>query len=165
MSDVNAVKAPTINRTTREAEGRTKNARRKPWAPPSRLDAPPAPLGYKHRWIRASAGGVEDRSNIAGRLREGYELVRAEEYPDFPAPTAEDGRHAGVLSVGGLLLARIPEETVQERNAYYRSKASDQMQAADNELLKSNAHSSMVIERPSRRSRVSFGGPPKGTDE
>jgi hypothetical protein len=66
--------------------------------------------------------------------------------------------------VGGLLLARIPEETVEERKAYYRAKASDQMQAADNELMKSNAHSSMIIERPNRRSRVSFGGS-KGTSE
>jgi len=150
--------AKTSNRTARESESREKTARRRPWSPPSRLDAPPAPYGYKHRWIRAEAGGVEDRTNIAGRLREGYELVRGDEYPDFPAPTVQDGRHAGVISVGGLLLARIPEETVEERNAHYRKAAGDQMQAADNELMKSNAHSSMVIERPSRRSRVSFGG-------
>jgi hypothetical protein len=150
--------AKTSNRTTRESESREKSARRRPWSPPSRLDAPPAPYGYKHRWIRAEAGGVEDRTNIAGRLREGYELVRGDEYPDFPAPTVQDGRHAGVISVGGLLLARIPEETVEERNAHYRKAAGDQMQAADNELMKSNAHSSMVIERPTRRSRVSFGG-------
>ena len=155
MSDV---KLPSLNRASRETESRVKTARRRPWAPPSRLDAPPAPMGYRHRWLRASAGGVEDRSNIAGRLREGYELVRADEYPDFPASVAEDGRHAGVISVGGLLLARIPEESVEERAAYYARRANDQMQAADNELLKSNAHSSMVIERPTRRSRVSFGG-------
>ena len=162
MSDV---KVPSLNRASRETETRGKNTRRRPWAPPSRLDAPPAPLGYKHRWIRASAGGIEDRTNIAGRLREGYELVRADEYPDFPAGTVDDGRHAGVISVGGLLLARIPDETVEERNAHYSRKASDQMQAADNELLKSNAHHSMVIERPTRRSRVSFGGSKPGTSE
>jgi hypothetical protein len=63
-----------------------------------------------------------------------------------------------VISVGALLLARIPEETVEERNAYYQQRAGDQLQAADNELMKANAHSSMVIERPARRSRVSFGG-------
>ena len=160
MSDVKL----QVTRASRETETRAKTARRRPWAPPSRLDAPPAPLGYKHRWIRASAGGVEDRTNIAGRLREGYELVRADEYPDFPAPTVDDGRHAGIISVGGLLLARIPEETVEERNAHYGKAASDQMQAADNELLKSNAHSSMVIERPSRRSRVSFGGPKQASE-
>lgn len=152
------VPVPSLNRTTREAESRSKNARRKPWAPPSRLDAPPPPPGYQHRWIRAEAGGVEDRTNIAGRLREGYELVRGEEYPDYHVPTVEDGRHAGVIGVGGLLLARIPDETVQERTAYYQDRSNDQLQAADNELMKSNAHSSMIIERPTRKSRVSFGG-------
>lgn len=159
MNDVN----PSLNRTSRDAESRARNARRKPWAPPSRLDAPPAPPGYKHRWIRAEAGGVEDRTNISGKLREGYELVRGEEYPDYQVPTVEDGRHAGVISIRGLLLARIPDETVEERNAYYRDRANDQMQAADNELLKSNAHSSMVIERPTRKSRVSFGGGSRGS--
>jgi hypothetical protein len=159
MSDV---KLPSLNRTTREAESRAKDARRRPWAPPSRLDAPPAPPGYQHRWIRAEAGGVADRTNIAGRLREGYELVRGDEYPDYHVPTVEDGRHAGVISVGGLLLARIPDETVAERKAYYQSRAIDQMQAADNELLKANAHHNMVIQRPERRSRVSFGGSNKG---
>lgn len=159
MSDVNI---PSLTRGSRNAETREKSARRKPWAPPSRLDAPPAPPGYKHRWIRMSAAGQEDVSNVSGRLREGYELVRASEYPDYQVPTVEDGRHAGVISVGGLLLARVPDETVAERNAYYRNRAQNQIQAADNELMKANAHSSMVIERPSRQSRVSFGSPGKG---
>ncbi len=70
--------------------------------------------------------------------------------------------YAGVISVGGLLLARIPIETLEERSAYYQSRANDQLQAADNELMKSNAHHSMTIDRPSRRSRVSFGGLNKG---
>ena len=155
MSD--AFDVPKLNRTARETREAT--ARRKPWAPPSRLDAPPAPAGYKHRWIRAEAGGQEDRINIAGKLREGYELVRSEEYPDFTAPSVEDGRHAGVLSVGGLLLARIPEESVDERRAYYSSRTHDQLKAVDNDLLKSNSHSSMRIDRPSRQTKVSFGGP------
>lgn len=159
MSDVTI---PTLTRGSRSSETREKSARRKPWAPPSRLDAPPAPPGYKHRWIRMSAAGQEDVSNISGRLREGYELVRGSEYPDYQVPTVEDGRHAGVISVGGLLLARIPDETVAERNAHYRSRAQNQLQAADNELMKANAHSSMVIERPARQSRVSFGSPGKG---
>jgi hypothetical protein len=100
---------------------------------------------------------------VAGKIREGYELVRGAEYPDYHVPTIEDGRHAGVISVGGLLLARIPEETVAERNAHYRDRANDQLQAADNELLKANAHSSMVITKPTRQSRVSFGGGSRGS--
>jgi hypothetical protein len=118
-------------------------------------------MGYKHRWIRAEAGGMDDRTNISGKLREGYELVRGDEYPDYHVPTVEDGRHAGVISVGGLLLARVPVETVEERNAYYRNRANDQLQAADNELMKANAHNSMTIQRPTRQSRVSFGGSTK----
>lgn len=150
---------PTLNREPRSTNTRDSEARRRPWAPPSRLDAPPPLEGTRNRWIRAEVGGQEDRMNVAGKIREGYELVRAEEYPDFPVPSIEDGRHAGVISVGGLLLARIPEESAQERNAYYHQRASDQMQAADNELMKSNAHSSMRIQRPTRQSRVTFGGP------
>jgi hypothetical protein len=71
----------------------------------------------------------------------------------------EDGKHAGVISVGGLLLARIPEETAEERREYYQSRTHDQMRAADNDLMKTNAHSSMKINAPERQSRVSLGGP------
>lgn len=159
---MNETKIPSLNRTARDSESRAKDARRRPWAPPSRLDAPPAPPGFKHRWIRAESGGIADRTNIAGRLREGYELVRGDEYPDYHTATVEDGQHAGVISVGGLLLARIPEETAAERTEYYQARAIDQMQAADNELLKANAHHNMVIQRPDRKSRVSFGGSKKG---
>ena len=142
-------------RTTRE-----KDARRKPWAPPSRLDAPPAPPGFKHRWIRSEINGFDDKQHVYGRLREGYELVRNEEldqeYRDT-LPTIEDGKHAGVISVGGLLLARIPVETIEERNAHYGRKAQDQIKAVDNELMRENAHSTMRIQNPERNSRTTFG--------
>jgi len=150
---------PKLNRNARETDSRDKSARRKSWAPPSRLDAPPAPPGYKHRWIRAESGGQEDRINVTGKFREGYELVRADEYPEFSSPSVDDGRHAGVISVGGLLLARIPEETAQERREYYESRTHDQLLAVDNDLSKSNGHSSMRIQNPTRQTRVSFGGP------
>ena len=41
-----------IDRSSRAKDNREKEQRRKPWAPPSMLEAPPAPEGYKHRWIR-----------------------------------------------------------------------------------------------------------------
>lgn len=150
---------PSLNRTSRKSETREMSARRRPWAPPSKLDAPAAPPGYKHRWIRAEAGGVDDRINISSRLREGYELVRADEYPDFVNGGDDASRHAGVISVGSLLLARIPEETVAERNAYYASRTRDQMQAVDTDLMKTNAHDSMRITSPHRQSKTVFGSP------
>jgi hypothetical protein len=148
----------TIDRATRPT--REKEARRKPWARPSRLDAPPAPEGFQHHWIRAEINGHEDKQHVFGRLREGYELVRAEELPEEyrnTLPTIEDGKHAGVVAVGGLLLARIPDETLAERNAHYTGKARDQIHAVDNELMRENAHSTMRIQNPERSSRTTFG--------
>ena len=70
------------NKTSRASQTREKTSRPKVWAPPSSLDAPPAPTGFRHRWIRAESLGFQDTKNIAGRIRSGYELVRADEYPD-----------------------------------------------------------------------------------
>ena len=149
----------TIDRTPRASKTRANKAARKPWSPPSLLDAPPAPAGYTHSWIRAEVRGFDDRKNISARLREGWELVRKDEFPDFEAPTIEGGRHEGVFGVGGLLLARIPTEIVEERKAYFEQMSSDAMQAVDNDLFKENQHHSMAIQKPERQSRVTFGGP------
>lgn len=145
-----------VDKTPRSVDTREKAARRKPWAPPSSLDAPPPPEGYVHRWIRASVMGFDDKKNLSARVREGFELVRADEYPDFEAPTIQDGRHAGVIGVGGLVLARFPVETREERNAYYTRRTSDQLKAVDNDLMREQ-HPSMPISNE-RQSRVTFGG-------
>jgi hypothetical protein len=101
--------------------------------------------------------GQEDKKNVAARMREGYEPVRLEELGDFDAPTVEDGTMKGVVSVGGLLLAKIPKEIVEERNAYFAQQTRDQQEAVDNNLLREQ-HPSMPIDNPNRQSRVSFGG-------
>ena len=148
-------------RTPRATDTRAKTERRKPWAPSSSLDAPPAPEGYKHRWIRSEARGFVDTKNVSARLREGYELVRADEYPDFEAPVIDSGKYEGVIGVGGLMLARIPLETVKERNDYYQGRAKDLQDAVDQELQRENAHNTMTISKPDRQSCVNFGGPLK----
>ena len=125
-------------RTSRSSQTREKTARRQPWRPPSRLDAPEPPAGFQYRWIRAEVMGQEDKKNVAARMREGYEPVRLEELGDFDAPTVEDGTMKGVVSVGGLLLAKIPKEIVDERNAYFRQQTEDQQEAVDNNLLTNN---------------------------
>ena len=144
---------------SRESETRANTERRKEWAPPSQLDAPPAPNGFKHRWIRTEARGFDDSKNMSARLREGWEPVRADEYPDFELPIVNSGKYEGVFGVGGLILARIPEETVKEREDYFRRKSSDQMEAVDADLMRENQHSTMTINKPDRQSRVTFGGP------
>jgi hypothetical protein len=149
----------SIKRTSRANQTREKTAQRRPWAPPSMLDAPPAPDGFAHRWIRAETRGFDDTKNISAKMREGWELVRKDEYPDFEAPIIESGKYEGVFGVGGLILARIPVETVQERSDYFNNKSRDQMDAVDYDMMRENQHSTMTINKPDRQSRVTFGGP------
>ena len=149
-------------RTSRKSVTRDKEARRKPWAPPSRLDAPDPPAGYVHRWIRTSMRGEEDKMNVNTKLREGWEPVRKDEYPDYEAPTIDEGRWEGVIGQGGLMLCRIPVETAQERSAYYGTRTREQMVAVDQDLMK-DQHPSMPITN-SRQSRVSFGGSKRGSE-
>ena len=145
----------TDRTTPRSDVTRAKTARRKPWAPPSKLDAPKPKDGFKHRWIRTQLRGDDDQMNVHQRLREGYEPVRSDEYPDQQFASVEEGKHEGVIGNGGLMLARIPEETVDERTEYFRDQTRNQMTAVDQDLMKEQ-HPSMPIEK-SRRSKVTFG--------
>ena len=148
-----------INKTSRASQTREKDSRPKVWTPPSSLDAPPAPMGYRHRWIRAESMGSDDTKNVSGKLRSGWSLVRADEYPEEDFPSVQDGKHAGVIGVGGLLLARIPEELAQSREEFFNQKVSDREQAVENDLMKEQ-HNAMPINQE-RQSRVTFGGSKK----
>ena len=144
---------------SRASQTRSKTERPKVWTPPSSLDAPPAPKGFRHRWIRAESLGFQDTKNVSARLREGFELVRADEYPDSQYPVITDGKYAGVIGVGGLLLARISEEIAKQRAAYIDSLSKGQDEAVEHDLMKEQ-HKSMPI-NVERQSRVTFGGTKK----
>jgi hypothetical protein len=146
-------------RTSRASQTREKETRKKVWTPPSSLDAPPAPTGFRHRWVRVESMGFQDTKNVAGRIRSGYELVRADEYPDSDYPIIEDGKYAGVIGVGGLVLTRVPEEIAQSRAEYYANQGIEQDKAVDNDLMKEQ-HPSMPI-NVDRQTRVTFGGSKK----
>jgi hypothetical protein len=147
------------NRASRASQTREKEARKKVWTPPSSLDAPPAPTGFRHRWVRIESMGFQDTKNVAGRLRSGYELVRADQYPDSDYPVIEDGKYAGVIGVGGLVLTRVPEEIAESRAQYYAERGIEQDKAVDNDLMKEQ-HPSMPI-NVDRQTRVTFGGTKK----
>ena len=146
-------------KASRASQTRSKTERPKVWTPPSSLDAPPAPDGFRHRWIRAESLGFSDTKNISARLREGFELVRADEYPGTQYPVITDGKYAGVIGVGGLLLARISEEIAKQRAAYIDSLSKGQDEAVEHDLMKEQ-HKSMPI-NVDRQSRVTFGGTKK----
>ena len=146
-------------KTPRASQTREKESKPKVWTPPSALDAPPAPNGFRHRWVRAESLGFQDTKNVSGRIRQGYELVRSDEYPDSDYPIVEDGKYAGVIGVGGLVLTRVPEEVAKQRQAYYAKQSQEQVEALDNDLMKEQ-HSSMPI-NIDRQTRVTFGGSKK----
>ena len=146
-------------RTSRASQTRTKAEAPKTWTPPNSLDAPPAPKGYRHQWIRAESMGYQDTKNVAASLREGYELVRADEYPDQDFPQMSEGKYAGVIGVGGLLLARIPEEIAAQIEAYYNKKTQEKEEAINNDLMKEK-QAGMKFRNESASS-VTFGGTKK----
>jgi len=147
------------NKTSRAAVTRSQTERPKEYKPPSSLDAPPAPDGFRHRWIRAESMGFNDTKNIHGRLRSGYELVRADEYDDASYPVVLDGKYAGVIGVGGLLLARIPEELAQSRMDYQQKQTEGQDESVETDLLR-DQDKRMPI-KVDRNSKHTFGGTKK----
>ena len=147
-------------KTSRESESRIKLSRKKDWTPPSSLDAPAAPQGYAHRWIRTSTNGFEDPGNVSKKLREGWEFVRAEEIKNSPDihkyPILNQGQYQGCIGIGGLVLARIPEEILKSRAEYFDRITQDQIQAVDNDLMKEQRPEMPI--NIDRQSRVTFGG-------
>ena len=143
-------------KTSRASQSREKDKRPTTWTPPSSLDAPPAPDGFRHRWIRAEVVGFDDTKNMSGKIRSGWELVRADQYPEANYPSVQDGKYAGVIGVGGLLLARIPEEVAKAREAFFKQQTQARDEAVNNDLMREQ-HSSMPI-NAERQSRVTFGG-------
>ena len=146
-------------KTSRASQTRSKTERPKVWTPPSSLDAPKAPDGYRHRWIRVETMGFDDTKNVQGKLRSGWELVRADEYPGSEYPIITEGKYKGMIGVGGLVLARIPEEIAKSRDEYFRNMTRDANEALEHDL-KREQHKSMPISQD-RQSRVQFGGTKK----
>jgi len=146
-------------KTSRASQSREQTKRRTTWTPPSSLDAPPAPAGFHHRWIRSETMGFDDTKNMAGKIRSGYELVRADEYPGSEYPMVNEGKYKGIIGVGGLLLSRIPDELVKARDEYFRKMTQDKDDAIESDLLK-DQHPSMPI-NAERQTRVTFGGTKK----
>ena len=147
-------------KTSRASQTRSKTERPKVWVHPSALDAPPAPDGFRYRWIRAESVGFQDTKNISGRLREGYELVRAEEVENASDyPVVEEGKYKGVVGVGGLLLAKVPEEIAKQRQEYMASRHEQRNEAVQNDLMKEQDQRMPI--HVERQSRVTFGGTKK----
>ena len=143
------------NRSTRELDTRESFARPTAWRPPETLPSPDDRPGWKHRWIRISMLGQADPGNTSSKLREGYEPVKADEYPELMVHAVVDGRFKGNIEIGGLVLCRIPAEFMSQRDKHYSDLNKSQIESVDNNYLRnSDPKMPMFAER---KSRVTFG--------
>ena len=151
------------NRSTRNSDTRETNTRPKAWKMPSALELPEEAVelaksqGISYRWVRESVLGQDDKTNVSKRFREGFEVVKPDELPGYhDLPTVDDGRHAGVIGVGGLILCKIDKEIADQRNDFFEQQTNNQMSAVENDLMREE-NPAMPISKEIK-SRVTFGG-------
>jgi len=128
-----------VKRQDRELEVREETeVRNKQWAPPSLLPEIKKQSGWAYRWVRISLANDADNLNVSSKMREGWEPVKHSDHPEVNIPANPDSRFKDAIEIGGLLLCKMPQEMVDQRNAYYQQKAKDQEQAVDNSLMRQN---------------------------
>jgi hypothetical protein len=143
------------NRKPRDVETRAAAARPMAWRPPETLPSPDHREGVTHRWVRTSMMGSADAANISSKLREGYEPCKAEDYPELMMHATTEGRFKGNIEVGGLVLCKIPNEFLKQREEYYANQNKSQMESVDNNFMRdSDPRMSKFSEKSTK---VSFG--------
>jgi hypothetical protein len=101
--------------------------------------------------------GQDDKTNVSKRFREGFVPVKPEELPGFhDLPTVDDGRHAGIIGVGGLILCKIDQDIADQRNEFFEQQTMNQMTAVENDLMREENPSMPIT--TNRSSKVTFGG-------
>lgn len=145
-----------MSKILRELE--TRETEMKPvatWAPPELLPQPNERPGWVHRYVRTSTLGTMDPMNISSKRREGFEPVKAEDYPELMAHASIDGQFKGSIEIGGLVLCRAPEEFMKQRAAHYEKLAAGQMESVDNNFLSQNDPRMPLFK--DRATKVTFG--------
>ena len=145
----------TENRTSRDIETRETTQRKAAWTPPETLPSPKPQPGWVFRWIRTSMMGQADPTNTSAKFREGWEPVKAADHPELMLNADPNSRFKDNIEIGGLLLCKAPDEMVQQRNAYYAKQAASQMEAVDNNFMKSNDERMPLFSE--KRTSTSFG--------
>ena len=142
-------------RLARELDTREKMERPKQWMPPQLLPDPKPEEGYAYRWIRIATMGKDDPTNISGKLREGWEPVKASDHPEIRLFGSSEGHFQDSIQIGGLMLCKTPVEFVQQRAAYYQKQTDAQMASVDNTYMRENDPRMPMFKE--RRSEVTFG--------
>lgn len=142
-------------RIPRDLETREQSERPKQWLPPQLLPDPNPEPGFAFRWIRISSRGQDDAPNLTGKLREGWEPVKASEHPEIRMFGLGQNRIPDSIEIGGLLLCKTPVEFTEQRDGYYRKQADAQMNSVDNTFMRESDPRMPLYKE--RKSTVTFG--------
>lgn len=107
------------------------------WRPSNLLEAPEPRPGFKQRWIATMVLGQEQPTNVAKRMREGWQprdIKTVKNAQNFP--TIEHGKFAGYIGVEGMVLCEMPEEMVNQRNEYYAQMTENLMRSVEQDIHK-----------------------------
>ena len=143
------------NRLVRELENRESAQRKVTWTPPQVLPSPKEQDGWVFRWIRTSLMGQADPINTSAKLREGWEPVKAEDHPELLLQANPNSQFKGNIEIGGLLLCKAPTEMMKQRDDFYLKQAASQMDAVDNNFMRTNDKRMPLFNE--KRSTTSFG--------
>ena len=124
------------SRNNREA--RSSNTRetktRAVYTPSSSLPVPNKRPGIKHRWIATHVLGESVQNNVSKKNREGWEPVKADDYPELRLT----GDVNGNVELGGLMLCSMDEGMVEARTEYFKDKNQAQIDSVDNNFMRNS---------------------------
>jgi hypothetical protein len=126
------------DRLDREQDTRDEFTRADSWTPASLLPEFKKVPGWAYRWVRTSVMNDPDNLNVSSKMREGWEPVKIADHPEMKLMVDQNSRFKDGVEIGGLILCKIPEEFVKQRNAHYQQKAQQQSDAVDNNFMKQN---------------------------
>jgi hypothetical protein len=127
------------------------------WTPPQTLPEPDPRPGLAHKYVRISLMGKADETNMGAMRREGWEPVRAVDYPEIMHISDADSRFKDNIEIGGLVLCKAPETKVLQRRAYYAKQTKSQMEAVDNNFMNARDKKSNMTLFTDKKTSVSFG--------
>lgn len=144
------------SRTPREHDSRKVESRpTDSWLPTSQLPVPDPQEGWKFRYIRVSSLDKADVKNASRKLREGWEPVAAKDHPELNFFMNDlDSRWPDGVEIGGLLLCKMPTETIEARKKYYRDHNANQIKSVDQGFM--NEQDPRMPKHNESQSRTSF---------
>lgn len=143
------------DRTPRDLDTRDQFKRPETWTPPEMLPMPLPRAGWEHRWVRTATMGQDDPMNINRSRRDGWEPVKATEYPEIAVMSDTNSRFPDSIEVGGLLLCKAPTAFIEKRNAHFAAMTRNAQQAVDNSLMKEEDRRMPLFR--DRQSKTTFG--------